>query len=117
MTRGLEGDDLISTLLSNFNRLATGIRDKRPTSFDPFAKCVECGGSVIEDRREALVLCETCGVVAGAAKMSMSFQSRDNYGTSQPIHQYRRLTQFRKVMRQIQGLGGGHIPNFVFGLS
>ena len=42
--------------------------------------------------------------------MIIAMQNKDNYGPRTKVHQYKRLTRFREVLRQVQGLGGGHIP-------
>jgi len=112
LTRGKEGDDLVKTLLSNFERLKTGSRDVEPT-VDKDRKCTICNSCVVSHAKENIMVCETCGLVQGVCELVKSYQSQGNYSYFTKIHQYKRLTRFREVLRQVQGLGGGFIPAHV----
>ena len=114
MVRGKKGDDLVNALLSNFDKLS-GKEVVPPLSLLTPARpvCTECNEHLIHNQREGMMVCSVCGVVGGEYDGATAYQSRGNYGSTITMHQYKRITRFREVLRQLEGTAGGAIPENV----
>lgn len=114
LTAGKEGEDLINLLLRNFASLRSGVIPESPVSVIPTAIVCECGCTDIRESSDGRDTCTGCGRVYGISQLKMGVGvQRENYGAYVPVHQYKRLTRFREVLRQLQGLGEGFIPEHV----
>ena len=92
--------------------LRTGLKKEAPTA-STSNQCKLCGNTLVVNMKENNLYCGGCGAVQGVGAPVVSYQNRSHYGNFSLIHQYKRLTRFREVLRQIQGLGEGRIPSTV----
>ena len=108
MVRGKTGDDLVNALLSNFDKLRGRVVPPPLSLLTPARPiCTECQEALIHNQREGMMVCSSCGAVNAAYDGATAYQSRDNYSSTINMHQYKRLTRFREVLRQLEGTAGG----------
>ena len=111
---GKEGEDLVNTLLNNFDCLRSSNRSDKPKGSlgrvknDNGFSCWVCGSDNIYISKENDEVCKQCGCVLRIHDLKLGAGVQvENYGKKVLIHQYKRLTRYREVTRQIQGLGEG----------
>lgn len=96
-TAGKRGNDLISCLLENYELLSEVVPPrKKPKS----CECVR----VFPDSHCTLV-CLDCGRTHGQTSDGVAAQQWGHYSAPVKIHQYRRVTRLREVLRNMQGDG------------
>jgi hypothetical protein len=117
LVAGKSGDDLIKVLLDNFAAFKPGadsrLNANTPVIHRSAPTCTSCGVVAWRSGENGNRLCSACGMAVYSPGLGIG--RAEDLGLVRPItHLYKRITRFREVLRQLQGLGAGKIAPVVY---
>lgn len=99
-------------------RKSTLARQQRNTSIrieQDLAQCTHCGSyALIEDAAHADVICSDCGIVASDNAIALQSAWSNNHTHIQSASGYNRKSNFRELIRRVQGLETSRVPDSAY---